>query len=94
MSFYNPNTTDEEWLLSLPPYKRRRRRLYAARDLGTHTNEQWVAKRDAVGRCAICGASDRALQKDHIVPISRGGSEAIDNIQPLCGPCNASKGAR
>lgn len=42
--------------------------------------------------CAACGASDR-IQMDHIHPLSKGGAHHIDNVQPLCGSCNASKGA-
>lgn len=47
--------------------------------------------RDAFGRCLRCGATGR-LQKDHIVCLYRGGSDAITNLQPLCNRCNSSKG--
>jgi len=43
--------------------------------------------------CACCGTTEK-LVVDHIVPISRGGSDDIANLQILCRRCNASKGAR
>jgi 5-methylcytosine-specific restriction endonuclease McrA len=47
------------------------------------------------GKCAYCDETDRRiLQFDHIVPLSRGGRHAIDNIQLACRLCNQSKGPR
>lgn len=34
------------------------------------------------------------LTPDHVVPVSRGGADTIDNIQPLCLGCNQRKNAR
>ena len=47
-------------------------------------------------RCELCGCPGdiRALQVDHIVPKSKGGSDTLNNYQCLCYSCNASKGAR
>lgn len=43
--------------------------------------------------CAYCG-STRKLHVDHIVPVSRGGSNGFDNLTTSCGPCNQSKGPK
>jgi hypothetical protein len=45
-------------------------------------------------RCLCCGATDVRLTADHVLPLSRGGSNGIENIQPLCGSCNSAKGAK
>ena len=50
-----------------------------------------VALRDG-GRCVQCGATED-IHYDHKVPWSRGGSNTVNNIQLLCGPCNRRKGA-
>ncbi|CAN7428080.1 HNH endonuclease [Knoellia sp. LjRoot47] len=69
--------------------RRRKRRMDAVEhDL---SDEQWEALKSAWGGCAYCGATDRPLQRDCVLPISRGGRYTLDNIAPACGPCNASK---
>jgi uncharacterized protein YdaU (DUF1376 family) len=75
--------------------KTRRERLVLARALGSHSIEEWIALRETCGsRCVKCGAEgDDILVRDHIVPVYKGGSDTIDNIQPLCKACNLSKGA-
>jgi 5-methylcytosine-specific restriction endonuclease McrA len=52
---------------------------------------QWSALVDAWGGCAYCGATDRPLQKDCVMALSRGGRYTLDNIVPACRSCNASK---
>ena len=53
--------------------------------------EQWHALVAAWGGCAYCGATGVVLQRDCVLPISRGGRYTLDNVVPACGPCNASK---
>jgi 5-methylcytosine-specific restriction endonuclease McrA len=50
----------------------------------------FVWRRDG-GRCVACD-SDEDLQFDHVIPVSRGGGTAAENIQILCGDCNRAKG--
>lgn len=65
-----------------------------ARALGTHTASEWAARQEEHGGlCAYCRTRPGST-KDHVVPVSRGGSDAIENIVPACAPCNSSKGAR
>lgn len=45
------------------------------------------------GVCARCGAS-KELHFDHIIPLSRGGSDEPENIQILCRTCNLTKSDR
>jgi len=42
--------------------------------------------------CPRCKKDTNNFVKDHIKPIYQGGSDSIDNIQPLCSKCNLSKG--
>jgi 5-methylcytosine-specific restriction endonuclease McrA len=43
------------------------------------------------GRCVRCGAEED-LQFDHVIPVVRGGGNALENVQVLCGGCNRAKG--
>jgi len=69
--------------------RRRQRRVKAVvNDLST---EQWEALKAAWNGCAYCEATDRPLQRDCVMAISRGGRYTVDNVVPACGSCNTSK---
>ena len=73
---------------------RRRASKCHAQSIGTHSLREWLECIDRHGsKCAHCGG-DKRLSKDHIIPISKGGSDRIENIQPLCRSCNSRKGAK
>jgi hypothetical protein len=55
------------------------------------TAAQWAALKSAWAGCAYCGADDAHLQKDCLLPISRGGCYTLANVAPACRSCNASK---
>lgn len=60
---------------------------------GTHTTQEWEnLKKEVSFRCVRCNKRAR-LTKDHIRPIIFNGKNKIENIQPLCSPCNSSKSA-
>lgn len=53
---------------------------------------EWKAVLEAHDfKCAKCGA-DKKIETDHIIPLSKGGSNTKENVQPLCRACNARKG--
>jgi hypothetical protein len=65
-----------------------------ARSKGTHTDIQWLALFEACGSVCVGCHEQTRCEKDHIVPVYQGGSDGIDNLQPLCRACNAGKGPK
>jgi len=51
-----------------------------------------VWRRDE-GRCTKCGSRER-LEFDHIIPVIKGGSNTVRNIELLCESCNREKSAK
>lgn len=71
---------------------RRKRRAAKNAGKGHFTVEEFDALCSAYGyACLCCGVTDRILEADHVVPLTKGGSDDISNIQPLCGECNRRK---
>lgn len=48
---------------------------------------------DGSVKCAYCD-KPTATQSDHVVAHSKGGATTIENLEPSCASCNASKGAK
>ena len=86
--------------------RQERARLYNQRKddaKGSHTRKQWLDKLKNYDRCPNCERPwdeipprpdtryKNVWTKDHIVPLNKGGSDDIENIQPLCFQCNFGK---
>ncbi|MBU4199641.1 MAG: HNH endonuclease [Verrucomicrobia bacterium] len=86
--------------------RRKRATEYTTRKLrngGAHTRLEWLKKLDEYDRCPRCNRPWRTIPrrpdkryryvwtKDHIRPLTQGGTDDISNIQPLCYQCNSSK---
>ena len=80
-----------------PDTRKAKRQLHRARRAaapGSFTAAEWRAIREKYGSiCLACG-QDGPLSVDHVIPLSKGGSNYADNLQPLCLPCNLKKGTR
>lgn len=74
---------------------KRRTRLMSAD--GTHSFEEWeILKAQYDFTCVRCGMREPEIKltQDHIIPLSKGGSDNIENIQPLCRSCNSIKNTK
>jgi len=75
----------------------RQRRVMKLGNGGYHTLEEWeILKAQYNWTCPACKKqeSEISLTEDHIIPLSKGGSDNIENIQPLCQSCNCKKHAK
>lgn len=63
----------------------------------THTRHEWhELKKKYANTCLDCGRAEPeiTLTEDHVTPLSKGGSDGIENIQPLCLQCNCRKNSK
>jgi 5-methylcytosine-specific restriction endonuclease McrA len=75
-------------------HKSLERHYRKAKAEGSHTFGQWEEMKAVYNyTCPCCLKSEPeiSLTKDHIKPLTKGGSNYIENIQPLCKSCNSKK---
>ena len=74
--------------------KVRARRAMKYHAEGSHTEAEWESlKAQYDYTCLRCSKHEPeiTLTRDHVIPITKGGSDYIANIQPLCHSCNSAK---
>jgi 5-methylcytosine-specific restriction endonuclease McrA len=68
-----------------------KRARYRSKGYARLRNQKAKMKKMKWKHCLLCGALDR-LTIDHIVPVSKGGTNSLSNLQVLCNDCNIKKG--
>jgi 5-methylcytosine-specific restriction endonuclease McrA len=62
-------------------------------------SHEWAELRAAVFErdsytCTYCGAHGVRLECDHVVPVCKGGTSALENLTTACKPCNRAKAGK
>ncbi|MCB0120274.1 MAG: HNH endonuclease [Anaerolineales bacterium] len=71
-----------------------RRRALKLAAKGSHTEKEWQDLKAFYNfKCLKCGKQEPEIKltRDHVLPLTEGGSDSISNIQPLCARCNSKK---
>lgn len=69
----------------------KRRRMEARRN---YRRARRLVLESAAGRCHYCGDVFDELTIDHVIPLSRGGSNSPTNLVAACLGCNQTKADR
>jgi HNH endonuclease len=74
-----------------------KRRAMKLKNGGKITEKEWRELKDKYNYTCLCcnrHEPEISLTLDHVKPLYLGGSNIIENAQPLCGTCNSRKGKK
>jgi len=102
MSIARSGAGNPAWKGGITTYARKlflngRRRVWRMQAGGSHNQDEWeTLKAQYNWTCPSCGKQEPEIKltEDHVIPLSKGGSDNIENIQPLCKSCNCKKHAK
>ncbi len=62
-------------------------------------NQSWdvyIGREKGVGNCFCCNSEidSKHFECGHVIPISKGGPDTIENLRPICSLCNRSMGSK
>ena len=72
----------------------RKYRIRKRNAIGHHTEKEWRELKQMYNYTCLCCDKQEpeiTLTRDHVIQLSDGGTDNIDNIQPLCRSCNSKK---
>lgn len=87
----------KQWSKNNPDKWKERNQNRRAREVGNggaHTAQEWINLKEKYNHtCLSCRRQEPEIKltEDHVLPLIKGGTNFIDNIQPLCLSCNCSK---
>lgn len=88
------NAQTAAYLARHPEVKRAKDQAYRARKIaagGSFTGAEWLELVARWGNACAYDGKAGPLEPDHRMPLSRGGTNFIENILPACRSCNARK---
>lgn len=95
----NSGKNSHFWKGGISTYERKiwlngNRRAKKIENGGCHTFGEWENLKSQYNwTCPCCKKSEPEIKltRDHVIPLIKGGSDNIENIQPLCSRCNFKK---
>ena len=88
--------------IPLPPSpvlkaKSKPKKMRIPKVLKDHTWDEWVGDTIAKTKCMCCGINDIKMNDfhcSHVVAEANGGATSVENLRPVCAPCNLSMGTK